>query len=98
MNTHHKLVSTFDPFLEILAPTSRSPDISPEEDLYGLLIGSWELAIVAYPDDGSATYSTGEAQCAWVLDGRAIQDVFINPDRSERVPDSPKFGNWYGMT
>ena len=98
MNTHHELTSNIVPFLEILAPTSRSPDIKPEEDLYGFLIGSWKLDLVAYPDDGDVTHSTGEAHVAWVLEGRAIQDVFINPQRSDRTPDSPKFGNWYGMT
>ena len=98
MNTHHELASAIDHFLEILAPTSRSPDINPEDDLYGFLIGSWELDVVAYPDDGNVTHSTGEAHFAWVLDGRAIQDVFINPQRSDRTPDSPKFGNWYGTT
>ena len=98
MNTHHELASTVDPFLEILAPTSGSPDINPEDDLYGFLIGSWEFDLVAHPDDGNVTCSMGEAHFAWVLDGRAIQDVFINPQRSDRTADSPKFGNWYGTT
>ena len=96
MNTHHHL--TVDLFQEILAPSSRSPDIDPQDDLYGFLIGSWELDLVAYPDGGGVTRSTGEAHVAWVLGGRAVQDVFINPQRSDRTPDSPKFGNWYGTT
>jgi hypothetical protein len=33
-----------------------------------------------------------------VLCGRAIQDVFINPERTDRTPDAPKFGNWFGTT
>ena len=49
-------------------------------------------------DDGNVTHSTGEAHFARVLDGRAIQDVFINPQRADRIPDSPKFANWYGTT
>ena len=66
MNTHHELTSTIDHvhFLEVLAPTSRSPDISPEDDLYGFLIGSWELDLVAYPDDGNVTHCPAEAHCA----------------------------------
>jgi hypothetical protein len=98
MNTRHESATTVDPFVEILDPTSHSPDIQPEDDLYGFLIGSWELDVIAYPDDGKATYSTGEAHAAQVLGGRAIQDVFINPQRSDRTPDSAKFGNWYGTT
>ena len=42
--------------------------------------------------------STGEAHFAWVLQGRAVQDVFINPRRSDRGPESPKFANWFGTT
>src|SRR5262249_31071114 len=98
MNPHHEFTSTIDPFLDILAPTSRSPDTRPADDLYGFLIGSWQLDLVAYPDDGNVTHSTAEAHAAWVLDGRAVQDVFINPQRSDRTSDSPKFANWYGTT
>lgn len=90
--------ATIDPFLDILAPTSRPPDVSAEDDLYGFLIGSWQLDLTAYDDDGNVTHSTGEAHCARVLDGRAVQDVFINPQRADRTPDSPKFANWYGIT
>jgi hypothetical protein len=84
--------------MEVLTPTNCSPDVRPKDDLYGFLVGSWELDVVAYPDVGDATHTIGEAHCARVLDGRAIQDVFVNPERSDRTPDSPKFGNWYGTT
>jgi hypothetical protein len=89
---------TTDPFMQILAATSHLPEISPEDDVYGFLIGSWDLDVVAYPDDGNVTHSSGEAHFARVLGGRAIQDVFINPGRSDRTGDSPKFANWYGTT
>jgi hypothetical protein len=98
MNTKYEIATTIAPFLEILDATDRSPRVDPDDDLYGFLIGSWTLELTAYPDDGNVTHSTGEAHVAWVLNGRAIQDIFINPDRSERTPDSPKFANWYGTT
>jgi hypothetical protein len=98
MITRHDAPATMDPFVEILASTGRPPDINPDDDLYGFLIGSWELDVVAYPDEGNATHTTGEAHFARVLGGRAIQDVFINPQRLDRAPDSPKFGNWFGTT
>lgn len=98
MNAHQELASDIGSFLDILASTNRSRDVHPDDDLYGFFIGSWELDVLSYPDDGNVTHSSGEAHCAWVLGGRAIQDVFINPQRSERTEDSPKFGNWYGTT
>ena len=87
-----------DSFLEILPSDDRSPAIPPAHDLYGFLIGSWELDVTAYDDSGNITHSTGEAHFGWVLQGLAVQDVFINPRRSDRRPDSPKFANWFGTT
>jgi hypothetical protein len=89
---------TTDPFVDVLASASRLSDIRAEDDLYGFLIGSWQLDLTAYDDEGNITHSTGEAHCARVLDGRAVQDVFINPHRADRTPESPKFANWYGTT
>jgi hypothetical protein len=96
---NHKHGATLhDAFLEILPAAERSPDIPASDDLYGWAIGSWELDVVAYDDEGNVTKSTGEAHYSRVLEGRAIQDVFINPRRSDRGPQSPKFANWYGTT
>src|SRR5688572_19181387 len=81
-----------------LASSGRSADIPQEMDLYGWLVGSWELDVVAYDDAGEVLHTRGEAHCAWILEGRAVQDVFINPRRSDRGPGSPKFANWLGTT
>jgi hypothetical protein len=88
----------FDPMHTALAASGRSPDIPEAMDLYGWLIGSWDLKVIAYDDTGEVLHTTGEAHCVWVLEGRAVQDVFINPRRSDRGPDSAKFANWYGTT
>jgi hypothetical protein len=87
-----------NPMHEAWAALGRSPEIPEEMDLYGFLIGSWELDVVAYDDDSNVIHSTGEAHVAWILEGRAVQDVFINPRRLDRGPDSPKFANWFGTT
>jgi hypothetical protein len=87
-----------DALLEVLSAAGRSPAIPTFDDLYGWLIGSWELDVTAYDDDGNVTRSTGEAHFGWILQGLAVQDVFINPCRADRGPESPKFANWYGTT
>src|SRR5688572_30830168 len=87
-----------DAFLKILPSAGRSAAISAADDLYGWLIGSWELEVTAYDDNGKVTHSTGEAHFAWILQGLAVQDVFINPRRADRGPASPEFANWYGTT
>ena len=97
METNATLIEA-DPMHAALAATGRSPEIPEEMDLYGWLIGSWELDVVGHDDEGNVIRSIGEAHFAWVLEGRAIQDVFINPRRSDRGPESPKFANWFGTT
>ena len=89
---------TDNSFLTILPAANRSPDISPADDLYGWLIGSWELDLVGYDDEDNVIKTTGEAHFSWVLEGGAIQDVFINPGRTDRSSESPQFANWYGTT
>jgi len=97
METNAPLVE-FAPMHAALASTHRSPEIPEEMDAYGWLVGSWELQLVGNDDKGNVIHTTGEAHVAWVLEGRAVQDVFINPRRAERGPDSPKFANWFGTT
>ena len=87
-----------DPMHAALEASCRSHEIPESVDLYGWAIGSWELAVVGYDDEGNVFRSTGEAHFSWVLEGCAVQDVFINPRRSERGPASPKFANWFGTT
>jgi hypothetical protein len=83
---------------EVLMAHGRSQEIPEGDDIYGWLVGSWELDVVGYDDEGNVIRSAGEAHFGWVLEGRAVQDVFINPSRSERGPDSAKFANWFGTT
>jgi hypothetical protein len=97
MEMNSTLIET-DGMHSALSAAGRAHDIPESEDIYGWLIGNWELDVVGYDDEGNVSRSTGEAHFAWVLEGRAVQDVFINPRRSDRGPDSPKFANWFGTT
>ena len=82
-----------------LVASGRSLDIPESEDVYGWLIGSWKLNVYHYRGfDVSAREIKGEVHFAWVLEGRAVQDVWIMPPRSERKPDLEKTMNMYGTT
>lgn len=89
---------TIQSFPEILTSVVRSPEIPPEDDLYGWFAGSWDLDVVSYDDEGVTRDSRGEVHVSRVLEGRAVQDVFINPRRSDRNPAMAKFANWFGTT
>jgi hypothetical protein len=67
--------------------------------LYGQLVGHWQVDVYDYEPDGSRHASTGEWIFGWVLEGRAIQDVFIVPARQSGRPASlPVARNRYGTT
>ena len=92
------MLAEIGPMQTVLSASGRSPEIPEEMDLYGWLIGSWELDVVGYDNEDNVIHTSGEAHFGWVLDGRAMQDVFINPRVSARAPESPKFANWFGTT
>ena len=57
------------------------------------LIGSWDLDVAWYDDDGNVTRQTkGEWHFAWALDGRAVADIWITPSRAARGADGD--GEW----
>jgi hypothetical protein len=85
-------------FHSALAGAGRSAEIPESADVYGWLIGSWELDVWHYVVDVSGRGLKGEAHFGWVLEGRAVQDVWIMPPRSERTADPDKALNMYGTT
>ena len=83
----------------VLAAPGRSAEIPESADVYGWLVGSWELEILHYRAiDMSRLGLKGEVHFGWVLEGRAIQDVWIMPRRSDRAPSTDKANNMYGTT
>jgi len=86
-------------FSTSLLASERSPEIPETADVYGWLVGSWELDVLHYRAiDLSSQNVKGEVHFCWVLEGRAIQDVWIMPRISEREPDSDRANNMYGTT
>jgi len=67
--------------MNVLQAAGRAPEIPEAADAYGWLIGSWDLDVIHYGVDVSAQKLRGEVHFAWVLEGRAVQDVWISPGR-----------------
>jgi hypothetical protein len=83
----------------VLAAAGRAPEIPESADAYGFLVGSWELQVFNYWGvDVSARGIKGEVHAAWVLEGRAVQDVWIMPQRSARTGKLEKSMNMCGTT
>jgi uncharacterized damage-inducible protein DinB len=81
-----------------LAAKGRSPEIPESADAYGWLVGSWELDVVRYWTDVAEQGLKAEAHFAWVLEGRAVQDVWIMPRRAERTAALDTNQNMFGTT
>jgi hypothetical protein len=86
-------------FQTVLSAPGRSADIPESSDVYGWLVGSWDLDVLHYwGEDVSARGLKGELHASWVLEGRVVQDVWIMPVRSERTRGLDRKMNMYGTT
>jgi hypothetical protein len=83
---------------EMLRADGMSAEIPAADDLYGWLVGAWAVRVVDYPRPGERREGSGEWHFAWVLEGRAVQDVWVCPPRADRTPHTPKPGNRYGTS
>ena len=88
-----------DAFFDLLAAPKRSAEIPESADVYGWLVGSWELDVVHYKaQDVKGQGLKAEAHFSWVLEGRAVQDVWIMPRQTERSANDDLSMNMYGTT
>ena len=86
-------------FFSVLGAPNRSLEIPESADVYGWSCGSWDLDVVHYRGINVAERGlTGEVHAARVLEGRAVQDVWIMPRREDRGADSDPAMNMYGTT
>jgi hypothetical protein len=65
--------------LAVLSAPGRSPEIPESADAYGWLVGRWELEVLHYWTDVRARGVKARVDFAWVLEGRAVQDVWTIP-------------------
>jgi hypothetical protein len=91
---------TANSFIDALHTTGPAPDRADKMKLYGWLIGRWTMDAIVHRDDGTQHQDVGEIHFGWVLEGRAIQDVWILPGvfygTTLRVYD-PGLASWRGL-
>ena len=85
-------------FLQALPFPQRAPELAEGDDIFGWMIGSWEMDAVLYDANQRTQRSKGEVHASWVLEGRAIQDLFIFPRRADRRSGVRTEGDRYGTT
>jgi len=82
---------------DVLAAARRSDEIPEPDDIYGWLIGTWDADVFDRMPDGTWREDRGEWHFGRVLEGRAIQDVWISPPLAERR-DAGREWNRYGTS
>src|SRR5438034_10790358 len=45
--------------------------------VFDRLVGTWDCDYSFHLDDGSVRHKKGELLVGWILDGRAVQDIFL---------------------
>ena len=84
-------------FIKALHYDKKDPRIPEEYDFFGALVGEWNIEWVDHLEADEPRRVKGEWIFSWVLEGTAIQDVFIVPSRSERLQNKQPDAE-YGTT
>lgn len=84
-------------FTDTLLARGPHPSLGDHAQTYSRVMGSWRGLLHNHMLGRSVPPVSIEAHFAWVLEGRAVQDVWITPARDERGSASPAL-DWYGST
>ena len=60
-----------------LEATGPNPSLGDQAKGLGRLVGTWEVEYTDFKKDGTTLHRTGEFRVGWIMDGRALQDVWI---------------------
>jgi hypothetical protein len=94
METWHRLSAS--PMLRALHAGAPATDRAAQMMLYGQFVGSWEGRLRYVDGNGVQKDAPAEVHFDWVLEGRAVQDVWIVPARSAMAPGTAQL--IYGTT
>jgi hypothetical protein len=67
----------------LISPTP-SKELGDAAEALGWLVGGWSAEVRDFDAKGNVRSGTGEWWFSWVLEGRAMQDVWIVPTRAQR--------------
>lgn len=100
MTASNESASAAAGFFAALISDNPSPELAEMARDFGWLVGGWTAEVTDIDGDGRERRGEGEWWFAWVLEGRAIQDVWISPPRGKRggLSDPAAADNRYGTT
>lgn len=84
--------------IEVLQSSAPQPELAEKLRLFGQFVGGWDVEVFNYKPDGTTQKIEAEWHFGWVLEGRAIQDVWIAPKRKLRSSVRENTSGDYGAT
>jgi hypothetical protein len=63
--------------IETLAASGPHPSLGEQSRLFDRLVGTWDCDYSFHAADGSVRRARGELKFGWIIDGRALQDIWI---------------------
>ena len=68
---------TREAMINVLRSEDANPSIGDEAKTFDRLVGTWDADFTFHRADGSVFHKKGELLFGWVMDGHAIQDLWI---------------------
>src|SRR5262245_420357 len=69
--------------IAVLPAPGPHASLGQHADLFGSFVGTWDADYSFIAENGSVRHARGEVLFGWILDGYALQDIFLS------YPDGP---------
>jgi uncharacterized protein len=89
--------------ISALPATGPNPSLGSEARVWDQFVGTWDCDYTFHAEDGTVNRAKGELLFGWIIDGHAVQDIWITymqkPDEEREIGTSlrffdPKSGLW----
>jgi len=81
--------------VKALSASGPHPSLGDEARVFDRLVGTWNCDYTFLAGDGSVRRSSGELKFGWIIDGRAVQDIWITypeePAKERGIGTSVRF-------
>lgn len=64
--------------IDALGAEGAHPTLGVEARLWDRFVGIWDCEYTFFLDDGTIKHARGELRFGWIIDGRALQDIWIS--------------------
>jgi hypothetical protein len=64
--------------LNTLGAAGPNSSLGDQAQVFDRFVGSWDCDFTFFTNDGKTSHSSGEVLFGWVLDGHAVQDIWIS--------------------